>query len=168
MSDARKILLVALIMILAMFLIGLLLPGKVAIAKSTAMAGPAGCPANLIGDFHQWDKWFPVLKAKLGEQQIVSDEECRIIRTGGGELNFHFLKKTADSVVLLMSSHSSEPVKMQFFILEEGNGASRLNLIVSTDLRWYPWERIKGVFLDKIMGEQYQEVVDNIASACRG
>ena len=42
-----------------------------------------------------------------------------------------------------------------------------LNLVVNTALSWYPWDRLKGVFMDKIAGPQYQLALDNIIKACK-
>lgn len=167
MIGIKKLIIVGAIILTMMMSIGLLLPRKISIAKAVVITGETDCATGLISDFKQWPQWFPVLKENLGEQQILSDDDSRIVTNAGGEINFHFQKRTGDSIRLLMSSPAANPMQLLFVIRREGDGPKRLNLIVNTTLKWYPWERIKGVFLDKITGQQYQEAIDNIAVHCR-
>jgi len=36
---------------------------------------------------------------------------------------------------------------------------------VNTKLKWYPWKKLAGVFMDKIKGPQYETVLQNLKAA---
>jgi len=167
MIGIKRTIIISLIILVLMMLLALVLPGKISLAKSVDITGERDCAENMDSDFIQRHKWFPVLRENLGKIQIHSPKDATIIKSNGSKIDFRFQSKTPDSIVLVMSNQSARPFQLQFLFKSENNGSQRLNLIVNTELNWYPWERAKGIFLDKIRGEQYQEVVDNIASGCR-
>lgn len=164
MIKRSVILVVALIVLLMLF--SLLLPRKISIAKSTEIHATRGEVIKMISDFHYWQKWFPALKDSISIIKILSPDEADIIRNNGNFMHVEFKLKTEDSIKLITSSGSANPAELVFLTQPEKNGIVRLDLVVNTELKWYPWARAQGVFLDKFAGPHYKKAIENIKKFC--
>lgn len=158
---------IALLIVIIFTTVTLFLPSKISIVKSTNISGNTDCVTNIIDDFHQWENWLPSLKENISTITVLSENKAVLRQSSGKEINLAFEIKTPDSTLISMNQTGTNPVEM-IFLLSHANNGNRLHLIVNTRLKWYPWERIGGIFLDKMMGSQYQRVLENIKGACSG
>lgn len=154
------ILLAGLLVLVLLF--ALLLPSKISIVKTTEINATKVEIISEINDFKNWPHWFPVLKGGLAAIEVLSPEKAVITRKDGGKMDLLMIARSPDSVRVQISARRSSVVEFNFIVQPESSGLIRLNLIANTTFQWYPWEKAKGLFIDKISGPQYEEALDNL------
>ena len=80
----------------------------------------------------------------------------------GKRLDLDLIESKPDTTVIAVESASSTKVNYQFILSANSNGQTLLIWNVNTFMGWYPWRKIKGIFLDKITGPQYQAALVNL------
>lgn len=152
--------------LLFIMLVGaLLLPSKISVAKTTEIHTSKENVIAQINDFKNWQNWFPVLKEGSGTLEIVSPEKAVITRKDGSKMNLLMMSKTPDSVNVQVTAEKGSSVTFDFVAMAQSSGLIRLDMIANTHFKWYPWDRAKGIFIDKIAGPQYEEALNNIKKA---
>jgi len=152
------------------FLVSLLLPSKVTVTKSVDINATKEKVRDQIINFGNWKNWYPAF----------SDEKTTIINNPPSQniVNSVTLKGQQDKSVTLnmvdtsqniisinLQSSSSAKVSYQFFIIPKKNSQTQLTWNINTDLGWYPWRRIRGIFFDKFSGAQYESALENLRKA---
>jgi len=152
------------IIFIVLFLSGLLLPSKVTISKSVLINATSTEVKREVLEFDHWKNWYPAFK---NENVSIKDNPAsvKVIHSvslkdnKGKELRLDLIKSKADTIEIHLESASSTKVNYQFIITHHGDGQTQLTWNVNTFMPWYPWEKIKGIFLDKVSGPQYEEAL---------
>ncbi len=168
MKVVKLTLIIGSLIILLLLSMALLLPRKISIAKSVPIQGGSDCAMEMVLKFENWPKWFPAVKEGSSSLKKISETRAEMTGSIGKPVAIELYGSARDSFGFTIAGKSNPPVQFSFFIYQEKNGGHRLDLIVNTILPWYPWERLKGVFIDKLTGPQYQLALDNIVKACQG
>lgn len=161
----RLVILVSSLLIFLM-LLSLLLPRSVSVAKTTTINASQTKIFGEVNTFQNWVHWFPLLKENLATIDIHSEDSATIKRSSGKNIGIHFLYKTTDSLAFIASIASGATQQYVFRIEPLSSGSVRTDLIVSTTFKWYPWHRARTLFLDKLTGPQYEEVLRNLQLFC--
>jgi len=151
-------------------LLSLLLPSKVSLAKSVEINATPGRVRDQILNFDQWKNWYPAFK----------DENITVIKNPpfdgminsvtlddkkGRNLTLIIIDSVQNKIDIRVKSSSSTKVDYQFVLIPKANNQILLTWNINTDLGWYPWKRIQGIFLDKFSGEQYEAALSNLKKA---
>ena len=75
------------------------------------------------------------------------------------------IRSGRENIDILLLGKDKNNITWQFILSSNGPGQTHLTWNVNTTLPWYPWKKIAGIFLDKITGPQYQEVLQNLKIA---
>lgn len=161
----RLVILVGLLLVFLM-LLSLLLPRSVSVAKTISINASPQKIVEEVSTFQEWVHWFPLLKANLATIDIHSEDSATIRRSSGKNIGIHFLYKSTDSLAFIASIASGASQQYVFRIEPLSSGSVRTDLIVSTTFKWYPWQRARTLFLDKLTGPQYEEALKNLQSFC--
>ncbi|MEO6814876.1 MAG: hypothetical protein ABI172_13175 [Ginsengibacter sp.] len=148
-------------------LVGLLLPSKVTITKSVLINATSDRIRSQILDFNNWKNWYPPLQNE-NVSVIANPPKKNALRSvsvkdyKGEQVDFDLIYTSRDTLVVAVKSQSSTKLYYQFLLIPHLSGKMQLTLNVNTVFKWYPWEKIKGVFLDKISGPQYEAALSNL------
>ena len=158
------------IILLIIFLAGFLLPSKVTVSKSTLINATQTRIDSEIQDFNNWKNWYPAFQnenvsvinnpAKPNILNSVSLKDNK-----GKQMVLDLVESKPDTTVVILESQSATKVNYQFILTPHSNGQTQLTWNVNTFLGWYPWEKIKGIFLDKMNGPQYESALLNLKKA---
>ena len=80
----------------------------------------------------------------------------------GKKIDFDLTYYSKNNLIVAFKSRSSTKIFYQFLLIPHLSGKMQLTLNVNAVFKWYPWEKIKGVFLDKISGPQYEAALSNL------
>lgn len=163
MGIIKRAAILALLLLLIFFLISLLLPRDVSVIRSVEFSGTASCPENMIRDFANWPQWFPAIKNGSASLHPISTARANLLLEDGTQ---SAIVLHPDSLAFDVSSGRQPRVVFSFFTHVRQDGLKRLNLVVTTRLGWYPWERLKGIFIEKLAGPQYEAALENIINSC--
>ncbi len=152
------------------FLLALLLPSKVTVAKSVDINASREAVKNQIVNFDKWKNWYPAFK----------DENVSVIKNpvSSEYISSVTLKDKKEKVILLnlvdtlngkidieVQSNSSTQVQYEFLLIPKLNNQNQLTWNININLGWYPWKRIEGIFFDKFSGTQYEAALDDLRKA---
>ena len=153
-----------------LYLGSLLLPSKITISKSILIKAPEIRVEREIRDFKNWKHWYPAFKnenvsvienpAKPGMIQSVSLKD-----NNGKLLTLNLVASKPDTVTIEVKNVSSTKVNYQFLMARHKDGQTQLTWNVNTLVPWYSVEKVKGIFLDKISGPQYEAALMNLKKA---
>ena len=161
----RLIILVAALLIFLM-LLSLLLPKNVSVAKSVTIHAPQQAIMEQVNEFKNWPLWFPLLKENLATIEMQTGNHAVLKRENGKNIDVQFIFKGRDSVLFTTSIASGAA---QTYLLKTqplSDGGVRADMIVSTSFKWYPWQRARSLFMDKLTGPQYEEALKNLQVLC--
>jgi predicted PurR-regulated permease PerM len=154
----------SIVIIILIALAGLLLPSKITITKSVLINAPAERIRSQINDFNNWKNWYPAFQnntisvtrntLKKNSLQSVSLKD-----NNGKQIDLDLIVSSNDTIEVAVGSQSSTKVFYQFLLIPHLSGKTQLTLNVNTYFKWYLWEKIKGIFLDKISGPQYESAL---------
>jgi hypothetical protein len=75
------------------------------------------------------------------------------------------LESSPENIEISVSEENEKRKTYQFILLPNAEGQTRLVWNVNTELGWYPWRKLGGIFLDKVTGPQYEAALQNLKNA---
>src|SRR5690606_35295844 len=118
-----------------------------------------------VTDFYKWKDWFPVMQNEKVHLITNGPSEITLQDDLGKQISLKLLPSTIDTINAEVKSVSSTKVYYQFLLLPQKEGKTQLTLNVNTFCKWYPWEKLKGIMLDKTSGPQYDAALNNLKIA---
>jgi hypothetical protein len=159
-----------LIIFIVIFLFSLLLPSKVTVSKSVLINSSKTQVHQQVGDFQNWKNWYPAFQSE-NINVIINPPKPGIIKSvslndaKGKKLQFDLIKSRPDTLDIKLRNQSLTKIEYQFILSSHSDGQTQLTWNVNTTMKWYPWEKAKGIFLDKVSGPQYEAALLNLKRA---
>ena len=155
------------VIIILVALAGLLLPSKVTITKSVLINAPSQKIKNQVNDLDDWKNWYPAfqnntIRVTTNTSKKNALQSISLKDNNGKEIDLDLIVSSNDTIEVAVESPSSAKVFYQFLLIPHLSGKTQLTLNVNTYFKWYPWEKIKGIFLDKISGPQYESALNKL------
>lgn len=160
-----KFLLIALVFVISLLmLLAMLLPSSSTVARSVTISG---LPEKVLADirnFHHWKFWnqYAIDTASVsnnvsadGTSLVLTDKENR-------QISYKLDGGNSDTLIILESVSGTINSKNRFISRRLENGQTFLIWTVSTELGKMPWQRLKGVVMDKFMGPQYEQSLNRL------
>lgn len=151
-------------------LVSLLLPSKVTVTKSVEINATPERVRDQIINFENWKNWYPAFTDENitviknpPSQNILNSVTLKDKR--GKDITLDMVDSSRNIITINLQSSSSAKVNYQFFLIPKINNQTQLTWNVNTDLGWYPWGRIRGIFLDKFSGPQFEAALENLRKA---
>jgi carbon monoxide dehydrogenase subunit G len=152
------------------FLLALLLPSKVTVAKSVDINASHDKVKNQIADFKEWKKWYPAFKD--GSITVVTNPSAKNVISSvtlkdkeGKTILLNLVDTSNSQINIDVESASSTKVDYEFLLIPKLNNQTQLTWNVNINLGWYPWKRIEGILFDKFSGSQYESALDDLREA---
>ena len=151
------------------FLLSLLLPYKVTVAKSVLINAPKTLVHKQVDDFKNWKNWYPAFQAENVDITANSPKPGIIksvsVKDKEKELQFDLIRLEPNIIDIKLNNQSSAKVDYHFIFSTHSDGKTQITWNVNTAMKWYPWEKAKGIFLDKVSGPQYEAALANLKKA---
>lgn len=144
------------------------LPSKVTVSKSIIINAPEVEVAKEINSFNNWKQWYPAFQdhdISVTISQKNSSSFVTLTDQRNRQLSMTIIQSAPENINILLSEENKNEVSYQFILMRGRNGQTQLTWNVNTILSWYPWKKITGIFLDKINGPQYEEILQNLKTA---
>jgi len=150
-------------------LLSLLLPSRIMIARSVDINAVPDSIRAQVADLQRWKEWHPVF---VNNNSITYSK----IRQGKGAYaewpsasGINRLEITAaDSNVTRFTVGRTDmlPVENKITLLPSATGNVQVEWSSLTNLKWYPWEKFSGIFLEKITGAGYDSALAALKRRC--
>ena len=152
------------------FLLALLLPSKVTVAKSVEVNASHDQVKKEIVDFAEWEKWYPAFKDQ--NITVIKNPSAKNILSSvtlkdkeGKSILLNLIDTANNKIDIDVESTSSTKVQYEFLLIPKMNNQTQVTWDVNIDLGWYPWKRIEGILFDKFSGSQYESALDDLRKA---
>ena len=165
----RKIIFVTIgfLVILGMLsLLSLLLPSKITITKSVGVNVPSAEVHEYIDDLRKWPEWFlPMEDSSLNISYTDGNASVTIKDNKGKEMKLEKMPSTMDTINIALRTPSPTEVNYQIILIPKNEYNTQIVFNVNTNFKWYPWEKMRGIFLDKMSGPMYQKSMYQLEKA---
>jgi hypothetical protein len=149
-------------------LLSLLIPSQVHVVRNLMVSNVATSQVvNNVGNLREWSKWHPAFKGDSIKQLLVSDSQLHI-QKGNQQIELIRIAQTDTSCTIKMSI-PGEPLFVHEISWQnlakpgESLGAVNIAWHAEARLKWYPWQKFYGIFLDKITAPGYEQALQALS-----
>jgi hypothetical protein len=150
-------------------LISLLIPSKIVTARAVSVQGDSLKLFNEISDLKNWNHWHPVFKnettlLKLGSTSIGVNANASWVQNNK-TYKLVIIEQKYPLVKINIQQDGEEDMENIFTIMpvmEQGNMQVQWQAI--THLKWYPWEKFSGLFVEKMAGSGNETALKSLKS----
>ena len=151
---------------LMMTLISLLMPSKIMTAKAVSMQADSTKIFNAVSNLSNWRKWHPV---------FMEDTTTVTLSIPSSGLNSYITWKTNNKmnklivtkigypeVEFILQRNGEKDLEYAMYINREEGGNMQIQWKAITNLKWYPWEKFGGIFIEKLSGAGYESALASL------
>lgn len=148
-------------------LLSLFIPSRVMITRGVVVRADAAKVFEQVNTLQNWKNWQPVFKNDSANIRInrdtadwiSKDKDNRVIITGrsGNSISVSLIREGENTVlntIRVLPLADSNQVQVEWNVLIK--------------LKWYPWEKFYGIFIEKITGQGYEDALKSLKSFCEG
>ena len=150
-------------------ILSLFIPSKLMVTRAVVINAPAGKVFNEINNLQNWKHWQPVFisdSAKIKFNVSVEGISNSCEWDSKGKKNTVEIKnKSANSISAILKRTGENDVQNTISILplaDSNQVQAEWNVLIR--LKWYPWEKFYGIFIEKISGQGYEDALNSLKS----
>ena len=141
-------------------LFSLLIPSTVRVSRVVLINGTAGEVYAQVANFQNWKNWHPIFTDELASINLgpvsSGDSVYRIVHHGS-EVILQLLSKDSAVIRFLLKTENKNDIDNGIVITKLSEmKAVQVEWRAETKLHWYPWEKVYGIFVDKLAGPGYE------------
>lgn len=152
-------------------IIGLFIPSSVKISRGIIISADSVAVHNELSDVKNWNQWMPWITSDSGalvQLSVITDQPGSYFKWKG--LN----NQSSGIITLQQISPDVIDVLYQLKDMNDAEGGFRLQSsgalkqetevqwFMEYKLKWYPWERFYGIFLDKIIAPAFDKGLEQL------
>lgn len=152
-------------------LIGLVIPSRAKISRGIIIEADSTTVYNALSDVQTWNDWLPWITADSGAIVQVSP----VTNAEGSYFKWKGLQHK-NAGIITIKEIKPQLIKL-FYEIEEMNNAEGGFRVYASDstnkqtevlwfmeykLKWYPWERFYGIFIDGVIGASFEQGLSNL------
>lgn len=150
-------------------ILSLFIPSRLMVTRAVVINAPAGKVFNEINNLHNWKHWQPV---------FINDSAKITFNTGadgvsdfcewdskGKKNTVTITSKSNNSIAAVLKRSGETDVQNTISILPLADSSqvqAEWNVLIR--LKWYPWEKFYGIFIEKISGQGYEDALNSLKS----
>ena len=154
-------------------LVSLLIPSQVLVSRGVEMNATEVKTFNEISLLKNWRHWHPVfkndsLKVSYSKDSIGLNSFCEWENNGQkNKLVVTALRKD-EMTLSLQRAGEAEVINTITLLPLAGNNRVQVEWKALTHLRWYPWEKFYGIFIEKFTGQGYDDALNSLKTFLEG
>jgi hypothetical protein len=148
-------------------LISLLIPSRIIIAKAVSVQADSLKLFDEVSDLKNWNHWHPAFKQDstlLRFKGTTNQINATATWLQSGKAYTMIIKEKKYPLVQINIQSDGERDMENIFtvmpVLEQGNMQLQWQSI--TNLKWYPWEKFSGIFVEKMAGAGNEEALQSL------
>lgn len=148
-------------------LLSLLIPSKVMVARGVVVNTNAKKVLAELTNLRNWQHWQPVFKndsLKLGFSTDSKSVNSFCEWESSGKKNKFTITAIKEfEITAALSREGENDVTNTISILPLADSNSvQVEWRALTKLKWYPWEKFYGIFIEKITGQGYEDALNSL------
>jgi hypothetical protein len=154
-------------LIIVITIFSLFIPSRVMVVRAVEIFAPRDSILAQISDLQKWKQWHPVFKsdsANTSFSQPSSGLHASAKWESAHKQNELLITAIdSQSVRISLIRPGEWPVENMLAVLPTANrNGFQVEWRTLTKLKWYPWEKFAGMFVDKITGPGYEIALRNL------
>ena len=148
-------------------LLSLLIPFHIKLSRVVLINAPADRVMPLVNQFNNWKKWHPLFKS---DSAII---HCSGSASNSGQsCSVQYINRLtslqtesidSNTMKFLVQSKGENDIQNEIsFHRMDANHVVEVEWIAIVKLHWYPWEKLYGIFMDRIAGPGYEAALDGL------
>lgn len=145
-------------------IIGLFMPSSVKVSRGAIVNTDSSNVYKELSDVKNWNQWLPWITADSGavvQIAAVTNAPGAYFKWKGMKLNsagtLTVQSIQPDEILVLHEMKDMNTSEGGFRIRTVGANTTEVLWYMEYKLKWYPWERFYGIFLDKIIGSAFEK-----------
>ena len=147
-------------------LISLLMPSKIMTAKAVTIKADSIKLFDAVSNLNNWKMWHPVFiedTSTVALSNPSSGINSYITWKTNGKVNKLIVTKIAyPEAEFILKRDGEKDLEYAMYINREEGGNMQLQWKAVTSLRWYPWEKFGGIFIEKLSGAGYESALTSL------
>jgi hypothetical protein len=150
-------------------LLSLLIPSRVIVSRGVVINKTASLVFAEISDLHNWKHWQPVFKADSAKINFIENntgkvDSCEWVSNGKKNI-IHITARAENQITAMLGREGENEVTNVISILPlPDSNRVQVEWKSLTKLKWYPWEKFYGIFVEKITGPGYEDALNSLKS----
>lgn len=153
---------------LVMTLLSLLIPSNVKVSRTTLINNTTWVKVlEQVINLSNWKNWHPVFKNSDAKINVIpgagtSNSSADIIY-GDKSAKLLITSSDSNSVKFTLQSPKENDILNEILISSIPNQANvQVEWRAFNHLKWYPWEKFYGIFIDKLTGPGYEQSLNDL------
>jgi uncharacterized protein (UPF0248 family) len=148
-------------------LLSLLIPSTVKVSRTTLINNTTSAKVlDQVVNLSNWKNWHPVFKnsdTKINIPDAVSGGNSAEIRYGDKSAKLLISASDSNTVKFTLQSPGENDIQNEILISPIPNQSNvQVEWRALNQLKWYPWEKFYGIFIDKLTGPGYDAALKDL------
>ena len=168
MRKAKLFLIGITILVGFLWLITLFLPSKITVSRWVNIDASESAVAAQINNFKNWKNWYPAFRNEKNSVDVSQKNDTpsvTLTNENGKKVSLVLSKSSQQNINIRLLEDGQNSKTYRFILLPNNKGQTQLTWNVDIDLGWYPWKKLGGIFLDKIIGPSCEAALENLKKA---
>ena len=154
-------------------LLSLLIPSKVMVTRGVVINAYRNKIFDEISVLRNWKHWHPVFKndstlVKFSPDSSGLNSFCEW-ESAAKNNKLLVTAQTDNGIVLALQREGENEVTNTLSILPLADSNSfQVEWRALTRLKWYPWEKFYGIFIEKVTGQGYEDALNSLKKYVEG
>jgi len=146
-------------------LLSLFIPSRIRISRGVLIHAKSALAYAQVSELSNWKNWQPVFKKDSAGVRI-QDDTARWL-TGSKENTLFITGRTANIISAVLERKGENTMVNTIRILPLADSTQvQVEWNVEIRLKWYPWEKLYGIFIEKMSGEGYEISLNALKEYC--
>jgi len=152
---------------LVMTLLSLLIPSRVKVSRTTLINNTTKAKVvEQLAILSNWKNWHPVFKnsdAKIIITAAGAKADTAEIVYGNKSAKLVITSRDSNAVKFILQSPGENDIQNEVFVSSiPGQYNVQVEWRALNHLKWYPWEKFYGIFVDKLTGPGYEQALGGL------
>ncbi len=148
-------------------ILSLFIPSKLMVSRAVVINANAGKVFNEVSNLQNWKHWQPVFMNDSSQINFKTDTAgisnyCEW-DSKGKKNSIEISNKSNNSILAILKRTGENDVQNTISVLslsDSNQVQAEWNVLIK--LKWYPWEKFYGIFIEKISGQGYEDALNSL------
>ena len=165
MRRAKLFLIGIFILVGFLWVITFFLPSKITVLRWINIDASESAVAAQINDFKNWKNWYPAFQNENISVDISQKNDTPFVtltNENGKKVSLVLSKSSQQNINIRLLEDGQNSKTYRFVLVPNNKGQTQITWNVDIELGWYPWKKLGGIFLDKIIGPPCEAALENL------
>lgn len=148
-------------------IIGLIIPSSVKISRGVIIEADSALVMQVVRDVKTWPKWMIWMQSDNGsliQFSKVNNHSVVEWRTvdAKGKGRISLTGANTELIEMLHEFPGMNAAKGGILVRSAGQHRTEVLWMIEYPLRWYPWERFEGIFMDSMLGAVLEKALNDM------